>query len=376
MQLTWKSKLVSNTDPWNFGCEESQTLDLHKVWNDDIAQRLVDSLTPDEQKLDLTVTFEAVARILRFSHGSVLNDLEEYGLLGVILQEYTHNDPKIAEYILEIFGYYALFMEGAVEEMIEYDMVWVIYDIMDQPSHYQQWKLLTNGLVALRHIADTEMTSFIDQKWKMKHELERPLYNILLPALKKIAEHDNHMECVMKMLIEFSACLKSMIIHDQPANDDHNQCIKNLGNIMLTCGIIPNQQIWCNISHTLPAIISSNTVIDVRTSIKSKILKPMYRNWDLSLKVQVINGLNEWIIQEQQPNDRIVTEMTDELVNCISPVEELVAAMISLFKSIIAFVPAQLKIEWVLKIAIECETISQMDQLYLIMTTIIARNYL
>ena len=375
MELTWGTNVISSTDPWRFACEQSETLNLAKMWNQDIAERLVDSLT-DEHNLDKVMSFQTVARILRFSNGSVLSDLDKYGLLGVILCEYTYNQPKIAQYILEIFVYYTCGMPSAVEEMIEYDMMWVIYDIMDQPLHYQEWELMCQGLQVLRNIADTEMKYYLVQKWQMKHDAERPLYNILLPALKEIATNPDETEKVVEMVIDFAACIKSMIIHDDPQNDDDRECIKNLGNILLMCGIIPNYQIWCNISDTLPAIITNNSVNDVCTSIKPKILKPLYRDWHVSLKVQVIDGWHQWIIQEKNLNHKIFVEMIEPLVNHISPTDELVESMISLFNTITKIHPGQLTIEIIIKVAIECQNTPKVQQLYLIIASVIGTSYL
>lgn len=376
MELTWGTNVVSTTDPWNFGCDESETLDLQKVWNQDIARILVDSLTDSESKSHLTITFQAVTRILKFSKASVLIDLDKYGLLGVLLGDYSYKDPKIVQHVLGIFADYTEHMESAVYEIVECDMVWVIYDMMDQVSHHQQWQLLTNGLTALTNIAETPMTSLLDQKWKMKHEIERPLYNILLPGLKKISTQEDNLESIVTMVIQLAACTTSLIIHDDAQNDDDKECIKNLGNILLMCGIIPNHQIWCNISHALPAILTSNNENDVCTSIKSKIMKPMCRDWHVSLKVEVIDGLNQWIIQQHQLNGRIVSEMMDTLVKFIKPVDEFVESMIRLLESIMLVDKASLTMDWVMKIAIECQSTSQIDQLYSILTSIIARYYL
>ena len=378
MELMWGTNLIATTDPWRLACEQSQTLNVQKLWNQEIAQRLVDSLTDEQSLLDKVVSFQTVARILRFSNGSVLSDLDEYGLLGVILCEYTHNQPKIAQYILEIFCYYTCGMPSAVEEMIECDMMWVIYDMMDQPSHYQEWQLLSNGLQVLRNIAETEMKYYLAEQWRMKHEVERPLYNILLPALKEISANpdDGEREKVVQMLINFCVCVKSMIIHDDPQNDDDRDCIKNLGNILLMCGIIPNHQIWCHISDALPTIITNNSVKDVCTSIKHKIFKPLYRDWHVSLKVQVIEGWHQWIIQQKHLNQKIFDEMMQPLINHMNPEDEFVESIISLLNTIIIIHPQQLTIEFAIKVAIECRSTSQVQQLYLIIAMVIGTSYL
>ena len=335
VELTWGNKTLALQNPWGFtgptwGSQVSTKVDIEPLWNLTIAERLVDSLS-DQHMQYKQVALQVVARILRFGPSSMLDELDRYGLFGCILDDFKIENATMARHILEILCYFTKLKKSAVEEMIEYDMVWIIYDIMDRPQHITRWKLITNGLIVLSNIAETQIESHLTQKWKSKYEAESTLYKILLAGLAAVQLQSG----VVPMLIQLSSCITSMMTFDNCQNSEDVECIRNLGTILLLCGIIPNQQIWSNISHVTCYILMNNTMSKVYDLVRKQICKPMYRDWHVSLQIMVIDGLKQWIDKEDRKlNGRIVGLILEVLLKHIRPVEEMIESILSLLTSI------------------------------------------
>ena len=351
LRLTWGKKTLASENPWRFtgptwGSEISSKLDIQPLWNETIAERLVDSLS-DQHMECKEVALQVIARLLRFGTISMLHDLDRHGLLGHILGDYEIVTPTVARHILEILCYLTNIKKSAAEEMIEYDMVWMIYDIIDRPEHATKWTLITNGLIVLNNISQTTMKSHLNvKKWKSKSEAERPLYTVLLSALKAVNTHFSGESSVVEMLIELSSCVTSMITCDEPQTTDDFECITNLGSILLSCGIIPNKQIWSDISHATSRILMNNIMCKVHDLIQKQICKPMYRDWHVSLQIMIIDALKQWIDKEERTlNETIITLILQVLLKHIRPVQELIESTLLLLTSISKVQSGRIQIE-------------------------------